>query len=142
MTLPLSTCYPLYHYISYVPISASSTLYARVYIDIQNKDTTEITSVMSNPDFFKMPISVGVIQIKSGYLVSLVPSYVIAAHISPPPTVWACEHKHRRRPNIRRGTNWPFPLVSNLAQFDLISTRFRVIREALHSSVYSRKSQA
>jgi len=41
----------------------------------------------------------------------------------PLPTIWSGECKHRRRMDIRRGTNWPFPLsppsASNLAQFDL-----------------------
>jgi len=73
---------------------------------------------MLNPDFFEICISVGVIRIKSGYPVSLVPSYVIAARTSPPPTGWVGGCKHSRRPDIMRGTNWPFPLtplsVSNL----------------------------
>ena len=37
--------------------------------------------------------------------ISLVPSYVIAAHTSPPPIVWAGECKHPRWLDIRRGTN-------------------------------------
>jgi len=53
--------------------------------------------------FFRNRISFGVIWIKSGYPVSQVPSYVIAAHTSPPLTIWAGERKHRRRPDIRRG---------------------------------------
>jgi len=73
-------------------------------------------------------------MMKSGYPVSLVPSYMIATHTSFL-TVWAGERKHHRRPDIRRGTNWPFPLSppsdSNLAQFDLVS--IHAIREARHS---------
>ena len=63
---------------------------------------------------------------------------------SPPPTVWAGKCKPHQRLDTRRGTKWPFPLsslsASNLAQFDLVSIRLRVIREAQHSSAYSRKS--
>jgi len=47
---------------------------------------------MLNPDFFEIRISVSVIRV-SGFLVL---SYVIAAHTSPPPTVWAGERGERK----------------------------------------------